>query len=201
MSNSIYLDVRKNEDTSAKKWYIAYTFPKAERRIHSKLESMGYSSYLPLHKVIRNWSDRKKELEVPLFPNYIFIQILPSERFSVLEIKGIVRYVSFDRKPATVSDTLIESLKKILLGEVEVTNESYSEGMPIRIISGPFTGAEGVLLRKNGSKRLVVQIKSLQIGVSVEIPTSQVMQLGDCVQRDTRMNKVALNGNMSKISL
>jgi len=190
MENRIHLDVRKNEDISLKKWYIAYTFPKAERKIHSKLASMGYSSFLPLHMVIRNWSDRKKKLEVPLFPNYIFIQISPPDRFSVLQIKEIVRYVSFDGKPATVPDTLIDSLKKMLSGVVEVTNERYNEGMQIKIIAGPFTGAEGILLRKNGSKRLVVQIDALHSAVSVDISASQVMHLDDCTHINTLVSNV-----------
>ncbi|AXY73677.1 UpxY family transcription antiterminator [Paraflavitalea soli] len=161
------------------KWHIVYTYPKAERKVYSKLVNRGVVSFIPLHKVIRQWSDRKKQLEVPLFPNYIFVQVPPAERFELLRIDGIVKYISFDGKPATVSNTLIDTLKKMLSGNIEVSNEQFIEGTRIRISHGPFTGAEGLLIRKNGSRRLVVQIDALQRSVSVDISASSVVQLMD----------------------
>jgi len=157
-----------------KEWHIAYTYPKAERKIYKKLEIMGITSFLPLHKVMREWSDRKKMLEVPLFPNYIFVYISRRERYEALQIKEIVKYVSFEGKPVTVSDSLINSLKTVIKGNIEVSNDEYCVGMKIKVIDGPFDGAEGTLIRKNGKSKLLIQIKALGRIVSVDIPSNSV---------------------------
>lgn len=158
-----------------KKWYIAYTFPKAERKVYKKLEIMGIKSFLPLHMVVRQWSDRKKMLEVPLFPNYLFVHTSGNERFEALQIKEIVKYVSFDGKPVTVPEALITSLDKMIKGNVEVSSEEYCVGTPVKVTDGPFCGAEGVLIRKNSKTRLVIQIKALGRCVSVDISSSSVI--------------------------
>jgi transcriptional antiterminator RfaH len=159
------------------KWHIAYTYPKAERKVFRKLELMGVTAFLPLHYVVRTWSDRKKKLEVPLFPNYIFIYTSSSERYELLQIKEVVRFVSFDGSPAIVSETLINSLKKMLKGDVEVSEEEYHEGMHVKVTDGLFKGAEGILIRKNSKSRLVIQIKVLRRTVSVDISSSSIIPL------------------------
>ena len=135
---------------------------------------MGVSSFLPLQKVIRVWNDRKKKLEVPLFPSYIFIYTSAVERYQLLTIDGLIRYVTFEGKPATISSTVIDSLKKMLVSDVEVSSESFIAGMPVKINDGPFIGAEGILIRKNGKARFVVQIDALQRTVSVDFPASSL---------------------------
>lgn len=156
-------------------WYVAYTFPNAERKAAFKLKEMGVDSFLPLHKVVRQWSDRKKKLEVPLFPNYIFIYVLPQKRFDVLKIKELVKFVSFERKPAIIPEALINSLKNILSGDIEISNENFcEEGMKVTIRQGQFAGAEGILVRKNGKARLLIQIEALHTHVSVDISANYV---------------------------
>jgi transcription antitermination factor NusG len=162
----------------SKDWYVAYTFPRAEKKVCSTLEKMGVSSFLPMCNVLRKWSDRIKKISVPLFPNYVFVNINPVERHQVLKVDGLLRYVSFGGKPSTVSEKQIDSLKKMLAGEVEVSNEIYDRvGTPVIITSGPFAGIEGLFIRKNKKNRLVVQIAVLQKSVSVDIPSSSVMKL------------------------
>lgn len=166
------------------KWYIAYTFPKAEKKVQRKLELMGIECFLPLQMVIREWSDRKKKLEVPLFPNYIFVYTQGNERYEALQIKEIVKYVSFDGKPVTVPESLISSLDKMLKGNVLVSNDEYCAGTRIRVIDGPFCGAEGTLVRKNSKSRLVIQIKALGRSVSVDISSSAVVPCNDLSTND-----------------
>ena len=166
-----------NKKANLQKWHIAYTFPKAERKAFQKLESMGVTSFLPLHEVVRNWSDRKKKLVMPVFPNYIFIYTSETERYDLLQIKELIRYVAFEGKPAIVSDTVVNSLKTILLGNVEVSDETFYEGMKIRVTDGLFMGAEGVLVKMNSKSRLVVQLQMLRRSVSVDISSSSIIPL------------------------
>jgi transcription antitermination factor NusG len=166
---------KMNINRFSRSWYVVYTYPKAEQKANKKLKEMGITSFLPLHKVVRQWSDRKKKLEVPLFPSYIFIYILPHEGSNVLKIKGIIKFVTFEGKRAVISDVIIDSLKNILKGDVEVTNENFcNDGAKVKISQGHFAGAEGVLIRKNGKTRLLVQIEVLHISVFVDVPAGCV---------------------------
>jgi transcription antitermination factor NusG len=149
--------------------------PKSEKKVASTISSMGIEAYLPLQKRIRQWSDRKKKIEVPLFPNYVFIYALPDQRFKALKIKELVRFISFEGKPVVISEIIIDSLKKVLKGEAEVSNSAfYDEGMKVKINQGEFAGAEGRLIRRNGKTRLLIQIKALHVDVSVDISANNV---------------------------
>jgi transcription antitermination factor NusG len=122
-------------------------FQKAEKQVKISLDRMSVVSFLPLQKVTRIWSDRKKQLELPLFPNYIFIYTSSRDRYKSLQIKSILNYVSFAGKPATVPENVIVSLQKILSENIQLTEESFSSdtiGMPVLITEGPFTGIEGI---------------------------------------------------------
>lgn len=163
---------------TAPHWYLVYTYPKAEKKVDSKLREIGITTFLPMHKVVKQWSDRKKKLEVPLFPNYVFVCIPHRERFKALQVKGVVRFISFEGQPVIVKDAIVDSLKTMLTGSADVSNEEfYQEGMPVRISHGQFVGAEGTLIRKNGKNRLLVKINVLHTCVSVDISASEVVAM------------------------
>ena len=156
-------------------WYVVYTYPKCERKANKKLKDLGITTFLPMQKVVRQWSDRKKKIEVPLFPNYIFINVLPHERFNALKVRELVRYVSFARKPAIIPQEVINSIRKVLNGEVDVSNECFNKvGVEVTISRGRFSGAKGVLIRKNGKYRLIVYLETLNSELSVDVPASDV---------------------------
>ena len=164
--------------TIARNWYVAYTFPKAEKSIQKNLEIMKITSFLPLYEVIRRWSDRRKKILAPLFPNYIFIYSSHHERYKALKLKGIVKYVSFGGKPAIIENEQIESIKKIIIGNIEVNPIEYLKpGKSIKIIQGPFLGAEGILEEVKGGMRLIVQLNCLNRAVSVHVSANMVSPL------------------------
>lgn len=169
--------IQKENDIVCK-WYVAYTYPKAERLVQDKLERIGLHAFLPMHQVVRNWSDRQKKLTVPLFPNYLFVYSSDTHRSKSLAIREIVRYVSFDGKPATVSDVIINSLKHILNEQIEVDVEQFDQvGISVRVVRGPFAGLEGIMVEKKGKTRLVIQIKVLRNSVSINIAASDVVPI------------------------
>ena len=156
-------------------WYLVYTIPNSEKKADLKLKQLGISSFLPLHTVVRQWSDRKKKLEVPLFPSYIFVYTSPNRRFDILQIKELMHFVSFGGELATVPEDIIESLKRILDCDTEIDTEKfYQQGMRVKIVEGQLSGTEGVLVRKNGRDRLVLQIDALRQAISIELPANQV---------------------------
>ena len=160
-------------------WYVAYTYPQAERKVDRKLNEIGMTTFLPLQRVVRQWSDRKKKMDVPLFPNYIFVCTSPQKRFDVFKVKEVVKLVSFGGQPATVADATIDSLERMQAGDIDVTSkEFYEEGTAVKIEHGQFAGAEGVVARRSGKQRLVVYVKVLNTYVSVDMSANNVEAIG-----------------------
>ena len=154
-------------------WYIVYTYPNLEKRIYNDLIKKNVEAYLPLHHVIRQWSDRKKELEVPMFPNYLFINFEERERFKLLKIAGVLKIITFDGKPAILSDEEIENIRKFEQLEFEV-EPHLVQGDDVLIVEGPFTGLTGKLFSKMGRHRLGVRIQSISQTLSIEVALSSV---------------------------
>lgn len=161
---------------SDQKWHVVYTMPKAERKVASSITAMGIEAYLPLHKVIRQWSDRKKRLELPLFPNYVFVKVDRISRVSLYSIKELVKFVSIDKQPVVVSEKEIMTIKKVLTENVQVRTEDYFlPGMRIKIADGQFAGLEGIIERRNSDTRLIIKIEGLMKAFSFNIP-SQLLE-------------------------
>ena len=159
-------------------WYVVYTYPKAERKVCDRLNEVGINSFLPLHKVVRQWSDRKKKIEVPLFPNYVFVYIALQGQYEVLSVKEIVRFISFEGKPTVVPEIEIESLKSILTSNVEIYKEcSYKPGTPVKVVSGTFSGVIGTFVREDSKCRLLVQVKALNQTISVSLPIDCITEV------------------------
>lgn len=128
-------------------WYVVYTKPKWEKKVAEKLNEIGIECYCPIITQIKQWSDRKKKVEVPLFNSYVFVNLLENERNSVFQIPGVVRYLFWLGKPAIVRDEEINIIKKSLaspnLSEVYVT--SIQVGDHITLESGAFSNQEAIV--------------------------------------------------------
>ena len=160
-----------SSDTEA--WYVLYTKPKNEKKVAERLTAAGYNVYCPLHKVKRQWSDRVKIIEEPLFKGYLFIQVEDHKRDEVFSFPGAVRYLFWQRRPALVRDAEIKTIQK-WLGEYAHEDIDISDILPgdyVRITSGPFTGEQAVLLDKT-NKKAVVQLKELGIQLSLSLTNS-----------------------------
>lgn len=122
-------------------WYVVYTKPKWEKKVAEQLKKNGITCYCPLIIQERQWSDRKKKVEVPLFNSYVFVQVAESDRNSVFQSVGAVRYLFWLGKPAVVRDEEITLIKKWLntADGIELMVETYQIGDSIQLESGPFT--------------------------------------------------------------
>lgn len=161
-------------------WYVVYTRFKTERKVASLISGMGIESYLPLHKVIKQWSDRKKKLEVPLFPNYVFVRIDSAKKGLLLSIKGLIRFVSIQNTPVVVREKEISTIKMVLAGAAEVTTEEYFvEGVKVRINEGHLAGLEGFIIRRYQNTRLLVRIESLLRAYSFNVPSRICRPIND----------------------
>jgi transcriptional antiterminator RfaH len=159
-----------------KLWYAMYTRSRSEKQVYELLLRSGFDVYLPLQKVLKQWSDRKKWVEEPLFRSYIFVHILPSEYYDVLNIPGSVRYVSFEGKAVAIPPQQIEAIKQFVDTGLELPDVELSilPGAIVDIIDGPMKGLSGELLEIMGKKKVRIEIDGLGQSVFLELPASHI---------------------------
>jgi transcription antitermination factor NusG len=160
-----------------KQWLAVYTKPRWEKKIDSVLIRKGIESWCPLQKSERQWSDRKKIIEEPLFRSYVFVHIDATERVKVLSTEGVLNFVHYLRKPAIIRDEEIELIRKYL-GEktaalTVISEEGFKEDMHVMVNHGVFMDNEGTVVR-GGKKKVYVRLESLGQVMIVEFPAEYI---------------------------
>jgi len=155
-------------------WHAVYVNSRSEKKITEILLAKNIEAYVPIVKTMRQWSDRKKKVEMPLLNGYVFIHILPPEQNLVLQTRGVVSFVRSDGKIAVIREVEINRLKQLVaLGyqlEVESINKVYKEGDRIRISSGPLQGIEGYVIESKENRQIEVLLESIQQCIRVRLP-------------------------------
>jgi len=140
------------------------------------LEQREIECFLPLYRSWRRWADRRKQIELALFPSYIFVRIQLTERLRVLQLPGVVKLVTFDGKPALLPQSEIDALRNGLENGIFAQPHPYLQvGRKVRVVRGPLTGAQGILLRKKDKFRFVISIDVLMRSVAVELGAPDVV--------------------------
>ena len=154
-------------------WYALQVRPRFEKIIASTLLSKGYEGFLPLYRHRSRWSDRIKEVELPLFSGYMFCRFDINKRLPIMITPGVMRVVGIGKTPHPIDDNEIAALQAIVISGLQVEPRSYlNVGRQVRIEVGPLAGVEGILTALKGAHRLVVSVNLLQRSVSVEIDES-----------------------------
>lgn len=150
-------------------WYALYTRHQHEKNVAASISSKGVEVFFPSYEEIRCWSDRKKKLNVPLFPCYVFVRSSLNQRQEILSTAGVYDFVSFGNIPAPIPQSEMEHLRcAAKLARIE-PHPFLRYGDWVRVKFGPFQGLEGYLLRRKNKARLVLSIEMLQKSASVEI--------------------------------
>jgi transcription antitermination factor NusG len=151
-------------------WYAAYTNANHERRVAEQLARRSVDHFLPLYHSVRRWKDRKVQLQLPLFPGYVFVRILLSDRMHVLQIPGVMKLVGFNGVPMALPHEEIEALRTSLVAFARAEPHPYlTAGRRVRVKSGPLAGIEGILKRKKNQDRLVISLDLIMRSVAVEV--------------------------------
>jgi transcription antitermination factor NusG len=151
-------------------WYVVYTRANHEKRVAEQLELRSVEHLLPLYESVRRWKDRRMQLQMPLFPGYVFVRFSLHNRLPVLQVPGVVRLVGFDGQPKALPESEIETLRHRLSGGVNVEPHPYlTIGRKARIKRGPLDGCEGVLIRRKGKYRVVLSIEMIMRSVVVDV--------------------------------
>ena len=156
------------------KWYALYTRPRAEKLVFARLEEESIETFLPLQKTFRIWSDRKKLVEKPLLPSYIFVKTIKKNFPRVYKITGVVKFVSFEGNPVSIPQKQIDNLRLLINSnaEIEVTSDKFSPGDNVEVINGSLVGLTGELIRIGSKNRVVVRIDRLDQNLILKIPMS-----------------------------
>jgi len=152
------------------RWYALYTCARHEKRVASQIERRRVSCFLPMYRSVRRWKDRRKELELALFPGYVFVNMSLSSKLKVLEVPGVVRFVSFNGQPAALPTEEIEVLRTRLGDKAGIEPHPYLRvGRKVRVHSGPFEGLEGIVVRRKDHCRLIFSIDLIQRSLAIEV--------------------------------
>jgi transcription antitermination factor NusG len=153
-------------------WFAIHTYPRHEKRVTRELGYKGVEVYLPLVAKRHQWSDRLKLVELPLFPCYAFARIQPSAeaRVKILCTDGVISLVGASRQGEPIPDSQIENVRILLAGKVQLDPYHFLKvGQRVRVRGGSLDGLEGILVRRNGNRRLVISVESLERSLSISI--------------------------------
>lgn len=158
------------------RWYVVHTRSRHEKQVHSLLSYKGIETFLPLVNTLSRRRDRKKYVDIPLFPGYIFVHAEEDNLSNVKYTRGVARIIGTDiDKPTPVPEKQILDIKKILESKVKLDPHPYlKKGTRVRLKSGPLKGVEGVLVEKKGCFNIVVHIDLLQKGAAAEVSVADV---------------------------
>jgi transcription antitermination factor NusG len=156
-------------------WYAAYTCPRHEKSVERQLQERQIDCFLPVYRSVRRWRDRRKEIELVLFPGYIFVHISLSDRLRVLQLPGVVRFVSSGGLPTALQENEIEALRRGLVHQLGFKSHPYLKvGRQVQVKRGPMAGAQGILVRRKQNCRLVISLDAIMRSVALEIDEENV---------------------------
>jgi len=154
------------------RWYAIHTVARHEKRVAQQLQEKGVHAFLPLMQQIRQWSDRRAKVHVPLFSCYAFVRTIQTDplRLKVLQTPGVLGFVGSERAGTPIPDEEIENLQKAIREKVPLAVHPYvTAGKRVRIRGGSLDGMEGILVGRGGNKSLVVSVDLLQRSVSIRV--------------------------------
>ena len=153
---------------SKMEWFALYTKPRNEKKVAENLAALDIEVYCPLVTTIKQWSDRKKKVESPLIPSYVFVKIEEANRKYVFQVAGVVQYVFWLGKPAKIQPHEIEALKTQLAAPVvKITIETWTPNAQIQINEGPFKNQMAVV-EKVSTNKVTLILKSLGIRLIID---------------------------------
>ena len=162
----------------SRNWYALRVRSNFEQQVSELLRAKGVEEYLPVYKTRRVWSDRVRELHLPLFPGYVFCHIGPDARALALATRGVVGIAGSHHRPVPIEESELAAVRRMVESQSSVEPWPFLKlGQRVRVQRGSLQGVEGILLRVKTSYRLVVSITLLGRSVASEIDAAFVRPL------------------------
>ncbi|MCK9559053.1 MAG: UpxY family transcription antiterminator [Candidatus Marinimicrobia bacterium] len=166
----LYKSVPTGKNKNGRHWYAVYTKPRHEKKVDELLREQKIECYLPLVSQEHHWTQRKKEVEVPLIRGYVFVRIQLEQMLYVLQTYGVVRFVMFSKELAVVPDFQIEALKRFLEGGFTLAPINYMQiGQLVEVIDGPLKGVIGKIQNINNQDKFVLALDAVQAAYTIQV--------------------------------
>ncbi len=173
------------QDVSANKtslfWFALQVRGRHEKAVSELLRRKGFDEFLPFYLARRQWSRRVANIELPLFPGYVFCRFDPKERrVPIMTTPGVMGIVGFGGKPTPVDSNEIEDIHRVLATGIATEPWQWiPSGQSVRVEHGPLTGIEGIFIKAKKNHRLLLSVTLLQRSVAIQIDSSCVVPLGE----------------------
>ena len=164
-----------NTCASAASWFAVYTAPRHEKRVNTLISERNIETFLPVYRATKQWKKRTPvELDLPLFPSYLFVRIAPNSRGRVLSTPGVLSFVGNSRQVLPVPDADIDALRHGIEQHHATPHPYLVVGEKVQVKAGPFSGFTGTLIRPKSGVRVVLTIDAIMQGVAIEIDVADV---------------------------
>jgi len=161
--------------TDAPRWYAVYTYPRHEKAVAEQLEAKRVEAFLPIFESRSRWKDRNVKISRPLFPGYVFTRITMGDRGKIVSIPSVVRILSFNGRPAEISDQEIENVRLCVgRGATLEAHPIPKIGERVRVCSGVFEGVEGIVLDRKNKCKVIISISLIYQAVALEIDSKHL---------------------------
>lgn len=157
-------------------WYACYTRSRHEKQVDRLLQERGFETFLPLVPRVSQWKDRRKVVEWPLFPSYVFGRFEAEDMQRVLATPGVAGLVKTNGRPARIDDAELENVRRfahaLAGGEVEVEQRPFlTEGEWVEVMDGPFQGIRGIVVQRRNRRRVLIGLKAIGQALEIDIDT------------------------------
>lgn len=170
-------DVGTLEWMAGPQWYAVRTRSRHEKMVTQQLDRAGLEAFLPVVTAVHKWSDRNRQVEVPLFSGYCFVRVAynSEHRVRVLQTNGVVNFVGVQNTGIPIPDSQIEDIKTLVARKVPFREHSFlSIGQRVRVRGGALDGVEGILEAQKGDRSLIISLDPIQRSLSICIDGYEV---------------------------
>jgi len=160
-------------------WYVLYVKSRSEKSVAQQLRKIGLGALAPTQVQWRQWSDRKKKVEVVLFPNYVFVSSEAQRKSKVFRASNVLNFVQFGGRIATLTEEEVDMVKALgqIENPVQIDYQRFTKGEEVEIQSGSLAGYRGQVLAVNGRKRIRLALPSLYCFAEVELYNVRISRL------------------------
>lgn len=153
-------------------WFVMYTTSRTEKKVEQRLKEKGIEVFLPMVEELRQWSDRKKKVQKALFSGYVFVKTTRANLWESLQVPGAVKFVNFSGQHATVRDSEIDAIRRIVETgvSVETGKDEIQKGEQVKILGGPLQGMEGECVNKGNKDYFVIRVPGINQVLMVNVP-------------------------------
>jgi transcription antitermination factor NusG len=173
-------------DTSpvGSQWFAVQTRPRHEKRVAAEVRARAIEEFLPLHRCRNRWKNGVvADVDLPLFPSYLFVRVSPGERIRLLSLPGVIGFAVTSAHPTALPQTDIEALQALSLVYRAEPHPFLRTGDRVRLVAGPLIGMEGILTRRKQELRVVLSLDFIMRSVAVEVSEFDIEPLGSRPRR------------------